>query len=141
MLGTSTSSVTALLLLSLLKKLDKLSDRIEVEAMQWKDIVIERKYIFVYDERKKNALRSEADIAFLARKSKNAAKSVGFECSAALFPFGQQHVDKLRDRHLTFDFWLSTLVGEAVQRFNDSTNDKTFIFTFQDKIVNLCAKN
>ena len=47
----STSSVTALLLLSLLKKLDKLSDRIEVEAMQWKDIVMEREYIFVYDER------------------------------------------------------------------------------------------
>ena len=50
--------------------------------MQWEDIVIERRYIFAYDERKKNALRSEADIAFLARKSKNAAKSVGFECSA-----------------------------------------------------------
>jgi hypothetical protein len=33
MLGTSTSSVTALLLLSLLKKLDKLRDRIEVETI------------------------------------------------------------------------------------------------------------
>jgi hypothetical protein len=44
--------------------------------------VIEREYIFVYDERKENALRSKADIAFLARKSKNAAKNVGFECSA-----------------------------------------------------------
>ena len=44
--------------------------------------MIERRYIFAYDERKKNALRSEADIAFLARKSKNAAKSVGFECIA-----------------------------------------------------------
>jgi hypothetical protein len=32
MLGTSTSSVTALLLLSLLKKLDKFRDRIEIEA-------------------------------------------------------------------------------------------------------------
>jgi len=38
MLGTSTGSVTALLLLSLLKKLDKLSDRIEVEAIQSDDI-------------------------------------------------------------------------------------------------------
>jgi hypothetical protein len=34
MLGTSTSSVTALLLLSLLKKLDRLRDRIEVEAIK-----------------------------------------------------------------------------------------------------------
>ena len=34
MLGTSTSSVTALLLLSLLKKLDKLSDRIGLPKRQ-----------------------------------------------------------------------------------------------------------